>query len=82
MLDAVGDFEADFGGETVPKLGLPVTVISGFQGSGKTTLLNQIFQNYQVLKVAVLVNEFGDININSQFLVSIDEDMIELSNRL
>ena len=76
MLNPVGDF----GGESVPKRGLPVTVISGFLGSGKTTLLNQILQNCENLKVAVLVNEFGDINIDSQLLVSIDEDMIELSN--
>ena len=59
---------------------LPVTIITGFLGSGKTTLLNQILKNKHDLKVAVLVNEFGDINIDSQLLISIDEDMIELTN--
>lgn len=64
----------------IPKRGMPVTIITGFLGSGKTTLLNQILKNKQDLKVAVLVNEFGDINIDSQLLVSIDQDMVELSN--
>lgn len=64
----------------IPKRGMPVTIITGFLGSGKTTLLNHILSNRQDLKVAILVNEFGDINIDSQLLVSMDEDMMELSN--
>jgi G3E family GTPase len=63
-----------------PKQGMPVTIITGFLGSGKTTLLNQILQQKHDLKIAVLVNEFGDINIDAQLLISVEEDMLELSN--
>ncbi|MDJ0515056.1 MAG: GTP-binding protein [Trichodesmium sp. MO_231.B1] len=64
----------------IPKRGMPVTIITGFLGSGKTTLINQILQNKQNLKVAILVNEFGDINIDSQLLIDINDNMLELSN--
>jgi G3E family GTPase len=64
----------------LPKRGLPVTIITGFLGSGKTTLLNYILTNNQDLKVAILVNEFGDIDIDSQLLISVEENMLSLSN--
>lgn len=64
----------------LPKQKIPVTIITGFLGSGKTTTMNHILTNRQNLKVAVLINEFGDINIDSQLLVSIDQDMVQLSN--
>ncbi|MGD1863979.1 MAG: CobW family GTP-binding protein [Phormidesmis sp.] len=59
---------------------LPVTIVTGFLGSGKTTLLNHVLETFEDFKVAVLVNEFGDINIDSQFIVQLDQDMIELTN--
>ena len=63
-----------------PQQGIPVSIITGFLGSGKTTLLNHILKNKQDLRVAVLVNEFGDIDIDSQLLISIEEDMVQLNN--
>jgi G3E family GTPase len=59
---------------------MPVTIITGFLGSGKTTLLNHILNNRHGLKIAVIVNEFGDIDIDSQLLVSVDENMVQLGN--
>ena len=64
----------------LPKRGMPVTIITGFLGSGKTTLLNHILQSQDEKKIAVLVNEFGDINIDSELLMSVEEDMVQLSN--
>ncbi len=64
----------------VSKKGLPVTIITGFLGSGKTTLLNHILTNQEGLKTAVLVNEFGEIGIDNELIVSTDESMVELNN--
>ncbi|WP_404790917.1 CobW family GTP-binding protein [Altericista sp. CCNU0014] len=63
-----------------PEAKLPVTIITGFLGSGKTTLLNHILAQAGDRRVAILVNEFGDINIDSQFLIALDENIIELNN--
>ena len=60
--------------------GGPVTILSGFLGAGKTTRLNHILSHQQGVKTAVLVNEFGEIGIDNDLIVTTDEDMVELSN--
>ncbi|MEX2356439.1 MAG: GTP-binding protein, partial [Thermaerobacterales bacterium] len=59
---------------------LPVTFITGYLGAGKTTLLNRILAEDHGLRLAVIVNEFGDIDIDSQLVVGADEDIVALTN--
>ena len=66
----------------MPKYSLPVTIITGFLGSGKTTLLNHILHNQEGVKTAILVNEFGEIGIDNELIISAnaDDTMVELNN--
>lgn len=58
----------------------PVTILTGFLGAGKTTLLNHVLTADHGQKIAVIVNEFGEVGIDNQLIVGADEEIIEMNN--
>lgn len=59
---------------------IPITLVTGFLGSGKTTLINYIISKNQSVKIGVILNEFGDVALESNFIKSKDEEIIEIPN--
>ncbi len=59
---------------------IPVTLITGFLGAGKTTLVNHLLTQLSDEKVAIIVNEFGEVGIDDKLILRTDEEIIEMNN--
>jgi G3E family GTPase len=65
---------------TAPADQVPVTVLTGYLGAGKTTLLNRILSENHGRKFAVVINEFGELGVDTDLVVDADEEVFEMNN--
>ena len=59
---------------------IPVTIVSGFLGAGKTTLINKVLKEKHAEHIAVVINEFGEIGVDHQFVLDVEEEIYQMDN--
>jgi len=76
------ELERALGVQTADRSGvpMPVTVLTGFLGAGKTTLVNRILSQEHGLRIAVLVNDFGEVDVDSELIVGVAAQKVSLAN--